>query len=247
VLHQHHMNIVVAAFYKFVGIDDLPALQARLAADMSTREMRGTILLAREGINGTISAETNHMRAFLASLRADVRFTDLVTKEASADGHPFKRRKVKLKREIITFGHPGGDPTARAGTYVEPESWNELISAPDILVLDTRNAYEVAAGTFRGAVDPGTRSFGELPAYVGASLDPAQHKRVAMFCTGGIRCEKASAYLLSQGFAEVYHLQGGILNYLAKVQPAESLFDGRCFVFDERETVAANPSEDDDH
>jgi UPF0176 protein len=233
------MNVIVAAFYKFVSIDDLPALQARLTAGLTARGMRGTILLAREGINGTISASADHMRAFLSSLRADARFADLVTKEAPADAHPFKRLKVKLKREIITFGHPGGDPAARTGTYVAPEDWNALISAPGVVVLDTRNAYEVAAGTFRGALDPGTRSFGELPAYVGAKLDPVQHTRVAMFCTGGIRCEKASAYLLSQGFAEVYHLQGGILNYLAKVPPAETLFDGRCFVFDERETVTA--------
>ncbi len=241
------MGIVVAAFYKFVSIDDLSGLQARLAADMAARDMRGTILLAREGINGTISAAPDQLRAFLASLRADARFTDLITKDASADAHPFKRLKVKLKREIITFGHPGGDPAARVGTYVAPEDWNRLITAPDVLVLDTRNAYEVAEGTFRGALDPGTRSFGELPAFVGTALNPAQHKRVAMFCTGGIRCEKASAYLLSQGFAEVYHLQGGILNYLAKVPPGESLFDGRCFVFDARETVAADPHQDGDH
>jgi UPF0176 protein len=241
------MTIVVAAFYKFVSIDDVATLQSQLLAGMTARDMRGTILVAREGINGTISAKADHMRGFLASLRADPRFADLVTKDASADAHPFKRLKVKLKREIITFGHPGGDPTARVGTYVAPEAWNALISAPDVCVLDTRNAYEVAVGTFRGAIDPQTRSFGELPAYIETTLDPAKHTRVAMFCTGGIRCEKASAYLLAQGFAEVYHLQGGILNYLAKVPPAESLFDGRCFVFDARETVAADPNQHDDN
>jgi UPF0176 protein len=231
------MNIIVAAFYKFVSIDDLPVLRARLAADMAERDMRGTILLAREGINATISAEPMHMATFLAALRADPRFTGLITKQAPADAHPFKRLKVKIKREIITFGHADGDPTARVGTYVAPQDWNTLINSPDVVVLDTRNTYEVTQGTFRGAVDPKTRSFGELPAYVAAALDPATHKRVAMFCTGGIRCEKASAYLLSQGFAEVYHLQGGILNYLAKVPPAESAFEGRCFVFDDRESV----------
>jgi UPF0176 protein len=233
------MSIVVAAFYKFVSISDTDALQARLATSMAARGMRGTILLAREGINGTISADAQHMFDFLAELRADARFCDLVTREARLDTHPFKRLKVKIKAEIVTFGHPGGDPTMRVGTYVAPQDWNGLISSPDVFVLDTRNVYEVAEGTFRGAADPGTRSFGELPTYVETMLDPARHTRVAMFCTGGIRCEKASAYLLSKGFSEVYHLQGGILNYLAKVAPAESLFEGRCFVFDERETVGA--------
>ena len=234
------MSIAVAAFYKFVTIDDAAALQAQLLASMTARDMKGTILLAREGINGTISATLDHMRVFLAALRADPRFADLVTKDAVAAVHPFKRLKVKVKREIISFGHPGGDPTARVGAYVAPEHWNALISAPDVFVLDTRNAYEVAEGTFRGAADPGTRSFGELPAYVERTLDPTLHKRVAMFCTGGIRCEKASAYLLSKGFPEVYHLEGGILNYLTQVPAGASLFEGSCFVFDERETVAGD-------
>jgi UPF0176 protein len=234
------MTITVAAFYKFVTIDDAADLRSQLLADMTARAMKGTILLAREGINGTISATPEHMWAFLAGLRSDPRFGDVTTKDATADAHPFKRLKVKVKREIISFGYPGGDPTARAGTYVAPEDWNDLISAPDVFVLDTRNAYEVAEGTFRGAADPGTRSFSQLPAYVEKTLDPAQHTRVAMFCTGGIRCEKASAYLLSQGFPEVYHLQGGILNYLAQVPAGESLFEGSCFVFDERETVTGD-------
>ncbi len=241
------MTIAIAAFYKFVTIDDAAALRTRLLADMTARDMRGTILLAREGINGTVSAVPEQMVGFLAELRTDRRFTDLVTKVAIANAHPFKRLKVKFKREIIRFGHPGGDPLARVGTYVAPADWNDLISAPDVFVLDTRNAYEVAEGTFRGAADPGTRSFGELPSYVARTLDPARHKRVAMFCTGGIRCEKASAYLLSKGFPEVYHLHGGILNYLAKVPVRESLFEGSCFVFDERETVvgeAATPKID---
>lgn len=234
------MPIAVAAFYKFVCIDDLHALQARLQEDMSARAMKGTILLAPEGINGTISAAPHQMRAFIEGLRSDPRLVDLVTKDATTHTHPFKRLKVKIKREIISFGHPGGDPFARVGTYVAPQNWNALISAPDVFVLDTRNAYEITEGTFRGAANPGTRTFGELPAYVAKTLDPARHKRVAMFCTGGIRCEKASAYLLSLGFADVSHLQGGILNYLAHVPPSESLFDGTCFVFDERETVDAS-------
>jgi UPF0176 protein len=232
------MSVAVSAFYKFVPIPDAAALRERLTRVMTARGIKGTILLASEGINGTISAAPADMAAFLAELRSEHRFADLVTKDAVAAAHPFQRLKVKLKREIITFGLPGADPTVRAGTYVAPTDWNALISAPDILVLDTRNAYEVAEGTFQGAVDPKTRSFGELPAFVAATLDPTIHKRVAMFCTGGIRCEKASAYMLSLGFAEVYHLHGGILNYLAQVPSQASLFDGKCFVFDEREVVS---------
>ena len=231
------MTIAIAAFYKFVRIDDAQALRARLSAALSAGGMRGTILLADEGINGTISGAPAAMAAFLAGLRADLRFADLVTKDACADEHPFKRLKVKIKREIIRFGQPGSDPTLRAGAYIAPEDWNALIAAPDVLVLDTRNTYEIAAGTFPGAVDPGTRGFGELPGFVKAHLDPARHRKVAMFCTGGIRCEKASAYLLSLGFPEVYHLRGGILNYLARVPPDESRWQGACFVFDEREGV----------
>ena len=231
------MTIAVAAFYKFVRIDDAGTLRARLFAALDARAMKGTILLAGEGINGTISGAPADMHAFLAGLRTDPRFSDLVTKDATAVEHPFQRLKVKVKREIISFGQPHADPTVQAGRYVAPEKWNALIADPDVLVLDTRNAYEVAAGPFEGAVDPGTRRFGDFPDFVKANLDPVRHRKVAMFCTGGIRCEKASAYLLSQGFPEVYHLQGGILNYLAKVPRAQSLWRGECFVFDERETV----------
>jgi UPF0176 protein len=231
------MTIAVAAFYKFVTIEDGPVLRERLLASMAARELKGTILLAQEGINGTISATPAAMAAFLSELRSDLRFADLVTKDAVTDGHPFKRLKVKLKREIITLGVPEADPSKRVGAYVKPQDWNTLISDPSVFVLDTRNAYEIEAGTFRGAADPGTRRFGEFPVYVREKLDPAKHTKVAMFCTGGIRCEKASAYLLSQGFPEVYHLEGGILNYLAKVPSTDSLFGGACFVFDERVAV----------
>ena len=231
------MTITVAAFYEFVAIDDPRGLRTRLAALLGAHDIKGTILLAGEGINGTISGTPAAMRAVLTELRADERFADLVTKDATTDAHPFKRLKVKVKREIISFRQPEADPITRVGTYVAPEHWNALICDPDVLVLDTRNAYEVAVGTFAGAVDPGTRSFGDLPAYVAANLDPARHRRVAMFCTGGIRCEKASAYLMSLGFPEVYHLQGGILNYLATVPREQSLWQGECFVFDEREAV----------
>ena len=231
------MPIAVAAFYKFVSIADASALREQLFASMSARDMKGTILLAAEGINGTISAPPSDMAAFLTELRRDPRFADLVTKDATTDAHPFKRLKVKVKREIISFGRPEADPSVKAGTYVAPKDWNNLISDPDVLVLDTRNAYEVEVGTFQGAVDPKTRRFGEFPAYAAQNLDPAKHKKVAMFCTGGIRCEKASAYLMSLGFPEVYHLQGGILNYLATVPREQSLWQGECFVFDEREAV----------
>jgi UPF0176 protein len=233
------MSIIVSAFYEFVRIDDPRALRAELLAALAAREMKGTILIAPEGINGTISGTHEAMTMFLALLRADPRFAGLVTKDAPAERHPFQRLKVKLKREIISLRAPEADPTALVGTYVDPRDWNALISAPDVLVIDTRNAYEVAEGTFRGAVDPGTRTFGEWPAWVERNLDPAQHRRIAMFCTGGIRCEKASAYLLAHGFAEVHHLQGGILRYLAEVPPEKSLWQGKCFVFDERGGVDA--------
>ena len=231
------MTVAVSAFYKFVALGDVAGLRAHLRAEMSARGMKGTILVAPEGINGTISGVPAQLQSFLSVLRADPRFADLVTKDAIAADHPFQRLKVKMKREIISFRRPEADPGVCVGTYVAPQDWNALIRDPGVLVLDTRNAYEVAAGTFKGAVDPGTRSFGELPAFVGGHLDPARHRKVAMFCTGGIRCEKASAYLLAQGFAEVFHLQGGILAYLAQVPREDSLFEGECFVFDARETV----------
>ena len=231
------MTITVSAFYKFVRIDDPQALRNHLRAELAARAMLGTILVAPEGINGTISGAPEDMATLLAMLRADPRFADLVTKDATAAQHPFKRLKVKLKREIIQFGRPEADPTQRAGTYIDPADWNALIAAPDVLVIDTRNAYEVSEGTFRGAVDPQTRHFGEWPEYVARQLDAQRHRKIAMFCTGGIRCEKASAYLLAHGFDEVYHLKGGILNYLAQVPSGESLWQGKCFVFDERETV----------
>jgi UPF0176 protein len=234
------MPVIVSAFYKFVQLPDAASLRGKLLAALAERGMRGTILLAAEGINGTVSGESSAMASFLGILRADARFADLVTKNATADVHPFKRLKVKLKREIITFGHAAADPTTLAGTYVAPGDWNALIADADVLVLDTRNAYEVAAGTFAGAVDPKTRSFGEFAGYVSENLDPSKHKRVAMFCTGGIRCEKASAYLKLRGFESVYHLQGGILNYLATVPRDVSLWRGDCFVFDEREGVDAD-------
>ena len=231
------MSIIVSAFYKFVRIDDLEPLRARLETALAARDMKGTILLAPEGINGTISGTPDAMTTILAGLRADRRFADLTTKDATAAAHPFKRLKVKAKREILTLDRPEADPTVRVGTYVKPQDWNALISEPDVLLIDTRNSFEIAHGTFAGAIDPGTKRFSDFPTYVDEHLDPARHRRIAMFCTGGIRCEKASAYLLAHGFDEVYHLEGGILKYLADVPPSFSLWHGDCFVFDERETV----------
>lgn len=239
------MTIAVAAFYKFVAVDDPHGLRDRLLAELQPRGIKGTILVATEGINGTISGTLDDMAAFLSLLRADPRFADLVTKDATTDAQPFQRLKVKVKPEIIALRRPEANPLDRAGTYVAPEEWNALIADPDVLVIDTRNAYEIEAGTFPRAVDPKTRHFGEFPDYVARHLDAKRHTKIAMFCTGGIRCEKASAYLLAHGFPEVYHLQGGILNYLAQVPSDASLWQGRCFVFDERVAVAGNESGDD--
>ena len=204
-------------------------MDACLAADV-----RGTILLAAEGINATIAGERKSVDSVLAHLRADPRLADLMVKESFHDVIPFQRMKVRLKREIVALKIPGVDPAERVGTYVEPVEWNRLIEQDDVIVLDARNDYEVRMGTFSEARNPETDSFHKLPRYIAKELDPKKHKRIAMFCTGGIRCEKASAFMLGQGFEEVYHLRGGILRYLEKVDPAESLWDGECFVFDER-------------
>lgn len=248
------MTITVGAFYKFVRIEEPAGLRASLLEAMRARAMKGTILVAPEGINGTVSATAAEMDGFLAELRGDPRFADLVVKQATTDRHPFQRLKVKLKREIISLRCPEADPTQRVGTYVTPADWNALIQDPEVLVLDTRNAYEVEVGTFEGAVDPKLEHFSHWPEYAAANLDPQKHKKIAMFCTGGIRCEKASAYLLAHGFEAVYHLDGGILNYLAQVPSDASLWRGQCFVFDERvgvdggdgalEAAAAGPAAD---
>lgn len=231
------MTVTVAAFYKFVAINDCADLQQRLLAACRQCDVLGTILLAPEGINATVSAAPDAMAALLLQLRADRRFADLAVKQAEADAHPFQRLKVKIKQEIIAFDPARAGALGPVGTYVKPHDWNALISDPEVLVLDTRNAYEVAIGTFARAIDPATRAFSDFPAYVEANLDPQRHRKVAMFCTGGIRCEKASAHLLELGFPEVYHLDGGILNYLETITPDESLWRGECFVFDERVAV----------
>jgi UPF0176 protein len=228
--------VVVAALYHFADWPEFAEVKAPLTEFCVGLGIRGTLLLAHEGINGTVSGTRSAIDALLARLRGDSRFANLEHKESFSDRHPFLRLKIKLKREIVTLGKPV-DPTAVVGTYVKPQEWNALISDPSVLLIDTRNDYEVAIGTFAGAIDPKTANFSDFPEYVASQLDPAKHTRVAMFCTGGIRCEKASSYMRQQGFDEVYHLQGGILKYLEEVPVEESLWQGECFVFDERVAV----------
>ena len=228
---------VVCALYHFVRLPDYKALQQPLIRLMKAQGVKGTLLLAEEGINGTIAGTRAGIDAVLDFLRQDPRLAALDTKESFDDELPFYRTKVKLKKEIVTMGVEGIDPNRKVGTHVDPKDWNALISQPDVLLIDTRNDYEVQIGTFRNAVNPHTDTFREFPAYVKQHLDPQKHRKVAMFCTGGIRCEKSTAYLKEQGFDEVYHLKGGILNYLEKVAATDSLWQGECFVFDNRVSV----------
>ncbi|KAM3090996.1 rhodanese-related sulfurtransferase [Phormidesmis sp. 146-12] len=227
----------VAAFYQFVRLPDFAEKRAPLLSYCLAQELKGTILLAQEGINGTIAGSQAAIAAVLQFLKADPRLADLEVKQSVTTSQPFDRMKVKLKKEIVTLGMPQIDPTEQTGTYVKPQDWNDLISDPEVTVIDVRNQFEIKIGSFEGAIDPKTASFREFPEYV-KQLDPDQHKKVALFCTGGIRCEKASALMLAQGFEEVYHLQGGILNYLEAVPPEKSLWHGECFVFDQRVAVA---------
>ena len=236
-------SIVVAALYKFVTLEDYVDRREPLLTVMLDNEVKGTLLLAQEGINGTIAGSRAGIDAVLAFLKADSRLVDLEHKESYCDEQPFYRTKVKLKKEIVTLGVPGVDPNKKVGTYVDPKDWNALISDPDVVLIDTRNDYEVGIGTFTNAVDPKTKSFREFPQYVRQNFDPARHKKVAMFCTGGIRCEKASSFMLNEGFEEVYHLKGGILKYLEEVPQEDSLWQGDCFVFDNRVTVRHDLSE----
>ncbi len=231
------MTQVIATFYKFVTLEDYRERRQSLLNLCQHYHIKGTILLAAEGINGTICGDRASIDAILAQLKTDPHFADLEHKESSATKPPFDRLKVRLKQEIVTLGVPTVDPTNLVGTYVKPQDWNELIANPDVVVIDTRNQYEVEIGTFKGAIDPHTDSFAEFPGYVATHLDPHQHKQIAMFCTGGIRCEKATSYLLSQGFENVYHLQGGILKYLEEVPASESQWEGECFVFDDRVAI----------
>lgn len=229
--------IVVAALYRFTRLDNFAELREPLLDLMLANNVRGTLLLAHEGINGTISGRREDIDTVLNWLRADARLAELDHKESIVDEHPFLRTKVKLKKEIVTMGVEGIDPTRVVGTYLSGEDWNRVISDPETLLIDTRNDYEYEVGTFAGAINPQTKTFREFPDYVREHLDPQKHKRVAMFCTGGIRCEKSTAYLKEQGFDEVYHLKGGILKYLEETPKDNSLWQGECFVFDERVTV----------
>jgi UPF0176 protein len=230
-------NFVVAALYKFARLPDYQALQPGLLDYCLAHGLKGTLLLATEGINGTVAGSREGIDALIEYLRSDSRLADLEHKESHAGENPFYRMKVRLKKEIVTLGVAGIDPNDQVGTYVAPEDWNALISDPEVVLIDTRNDYEFDIGTFRGALDPHTTSFREFPEFVAKNLDPGRHRKVAMFCTGGIRCEKASAYMMQQGFEEVYHLQGGILKYLENIPPQDSLWQGECFVFDQRVAV----------
>ena len=228
---------IVAALYHFTPFEDTAALQEPLRDVGLAGGVVGTLLLAPEGINGTIAGPRAGIDAVLSHIRALPGCADLEWKESTAAEKPFRKLKVRLKREIVTMGVEGVDPRASVGHYVAPEDWNDLISAEDVAVIDTRNDYEVEIGTFKGAVDPKTRSFGEFPAWWEENKDRFHNKRIAMFCTGGIRCEKSTNYLLSQGVEDVFHLKGGILKYLEEVPEEDSLWDGSCFVFDRRVSV----------
>ena len=238
-------DFLTAALYKFVELPDFADLQAPLLACCEAQDVKGTLLLAPEGINGTIAGTQQGVHAVLNFLRRDPRLATLEHKEAHAGHMPFYRMKVRLKKEIVTLGVPDVHPALMAGEYVKPQDWNQLLAEPDVVLVDTRNDYEVSIGTFTGAINPATHSFSELPGWVeqemaqGGCLAAVNGKkpRVAMFCTGGIRCEKSTAFLRAKGFDEVYHLQGGILKYLETMPPAQSRWQGECFVFDERVSV----------
>ena len=229
--------VIVAALYKFVALPDYRELREPLLDVCLNAGVKGTLLLANEGINGTIAGSRLAIDEVLAYLKSDARFNDIDHKESLDSELPFYRMKVKLKKEIVTMGREGIDPKMLVGHYVEPQDWNALITDPEVTVIDTRNHYECDIGSFEGAINPQTTTFKEMPAFVDQQLDPAKHKKVAMFCTGGIRCEKSTAYLLEQGFDEVYHLKGGILKYLEEVPAEKSLWQGECFVFDNRVAV----------
>ncbi|MBL4851833.1 MAG: rhodanese-related sulfurtransferase [Gammaproteobacteria bacterium] len=231
------MNTVIVAFYHFTALDDYRELKSPLLQLCQSQGIKGSILLASEGINGTVSGCRNGVDSLLDWFGRDDRFDGISLKESYNNDQPFYRMKVKLKKEIVTMGVPDVSPVKQVGTYVSPEQWNDVISDPEVLVIDTRNDYEVAVGKFANAVDPKTETFRQFPDYVKQNIDAKKYKKVAMYCTGGIRCEKASAYMLSQGFDEVYHLQGGVLKYLETVPQEKSLWQGECFVFDNRVTV----------
>ena len=232
---------LTTAMYHFVSLPQFKMLREPLLNFCVSQSIKGTLLLADEGINGTVAGSEKAIHVFLDFLKNDPlfegNFKRLSHKESWSDKHPFYRMKVKLKKEIVTLGVPGVSPTKMAGKYVKPQDWNAIISDPEMVLIDTRNDYEYAIGSFKNAINPETRTFREFPEYVKTNFDPKKHKKVAMFCTGGIRCEKASSFMMSEGFDEVYHLEGGILKYLEEVNPEESLWQGECFVFDQRVAI----------
>ena len=232
--------LTICALYKFTRLDDFEEIQDPLKLFLDSLNIRGTLLLAREGVNGTIAGDNDSIMKSLDYLQKDKRLVGLEYKFSYSEKPPFKRLKVKLKKEIVTLGVSNIDPTFSSGTYVKPADWNELINDPDVVLIDTRNNYEFEIGSFKGSINPNTETFREFPAYTKNNLEKYRDKKIAMFCTGGIRCEKSTAYLKSKGFENVFHLQGGILKYLEEVKEDDSLWEGECFVFDDRVAVKHN-------
>lgn len=237
-------NFIITNFYKFVNLPDYVTLKDTIYQKMQNLGILGTILLAKEGINGGFAGEIAKVYAFYDFLREDSRFTDLIFKETFDNFIPFEKAKVKLRKEIVTLGVPGIDPRRETGKHVNPSEWNALIADPDVLVVDTRNTYEFELGSFKNSVNPQTENFRDFPKYVAENLMDKKHKKIAMFCTGGIRCEKSTAYLKSLGFNEVYQLEGGILNYFKEVAAENSMWEGGCFVFDDRITINGPSAEE---
>jgi UPF0176 protein len=231
------MTVEIAAFYKFSPLPNYRDFQSAVLAGLKAARARGSVLLAAEGINGTIAAPEGQIEGIIAEISSITGIGSIEFKKSRALDMPFKRTKVRLKKEIVTIGNVRADPNEVVGTYVEPEQWNVLISDPETIVIDTRNSYECRIGTFTGAIDPGTEHFSQFPDYVRKTLSDKKDARIAMFCTGGIRCEKATSFMMNEGFKNVFHLKGGILKYLEVTPPAESLWQGDCFVFDERVAV----------
>ena len=232
--------LTICALYKFTRLDDFEEIQGPLKIFLESLNIRGTLLLAKEGVNGTISGDNDSIMKSLDYLQKDERLVGLEYKFSYSEKPPFKRLKVKLKKEIVTLGVSDIDPIFSSGTYVKPADWNELINDPDVVLIDTRNNYEFEIGSFKGSINPNTETFREFPAYTKNNLEKYRDKKIAMFCTGGIRCEKSTAYLKSKGFENVFHLQGGILKYLEEIKEDESLWEGECFVFDDRVAVKHN-------
>lgn len=233
-------SIVICSFYKFIDLPDFEALKPHLLTAMQTIGIKGTIILAHEGINGSFAGTRAQMNDYYALIRQDSRFTDIRFKETFDDKVPFAKAKVKLRKEIVTMGIPEVDPLLLAGTRLTPEEWNALIADPETVVVDTRNDYEFRVGTFKNAINPDTENFRDFPSYVESELADKKDKKIAMFCTGGIRCEKSTAYLRGLGFKEVYHLQDGIIEYIEKMPKENSLWEGHCFVFDDRVAIDAD-------